>query len=559
MKINGILKKYERLEFELNDNAKYIKITQPNGEKNILYPFSYQPIDISYEEEGFENVSKKGTEKTLCRFTPDFAGKMTVECFFENKESEKTELTIKNSDNHGYIEISEKDGKYFCYSDKTPFFSIGINTAFPTSYVKSDGTEFGVSSHGFIGLKQYERWFKKLSQNGVNIARVWLGHEYFTPDTKNAFELDKTQFSKIDFLLSLAEKYGIKLKLTLEQFRFFKYKNDDDSDGYAGNVFGFFNKNLYYNTERCESADEWLTDEKWKKAWLFKVREFAKRYSGDTRIFAIELWNEMNCVGKWKNMVAWNREMLPIVKKLFPKNLVINSLGSFDCEDVLEMYEDFCWEKYDFVQIHRYLDQGAKYEDCKGSPIDMIKGGFSRLETKKPVFFAETGAVSNCHSGPFKYYVNDDDGIIFADTVYTPVFLKSCGTGNIWHWDERYVESKNLYHLFKPIKNLTNNVDFENEAFESLDFSNEDVSCLVLQGKNTSLGYIRNKNYNWQNVLRDLQEVYPTERFYLDIKEKSAVELFPIWENDRTEAKISEKKIEFKNIKIGILFKIIHK
>ncbi len=558
MKVTGNFEQYERLEFELDDNTEYIKITVPDGHETVLRPFSYQPIDIRYDENGIESISKAGTEKSICRFTPDFTGKMIVECFFNDKSSQRTEWIITDSNNHGYIEIGEKDSRYFCFTDQTPFFPIGINTAFPATYARSSGTEFGLSSYGFMGLREYERWFKKLSGNGVNVARVWLGHEYFSPDTLNVCEFEATQFSKIDCLLSIAKKYGIKLKLTLEQFRFFSYDQQGNSGGYSGDVFKKFNKNLYCHGERCENADEWLTSERWKTAWLFKVEELAKRYAGDTEIFAIELWNEMNCVGTWENMVNWNREMLPKVKQLFPKHLVTNSIGSFDCEAVCKMYTSFCWKNCDFVQFHRYLDQGAQYEDCK-NPIEVIKGGFSRLATTKPVFVAETGAVNNCHSGPFNFYVNDDDGILFADVVYTPVFMKSCGTGNIWHWDNRYVESKNLYHLFKPIKNLINGIDFESEAFETLDFSNDTVYCLLLKGKNTTIGYLRNKNYNWQTVLRDLKEVAPIDEFFLPTTQKSRAELFPIWDNDRSEATATEHGIAFENIKIGVLFKLVSK
>lgn len=170
----------------------------------------------------------------------------------------------------------------------------------------------------------------------------------------------------------------------------------------------------------------------------------------------------MNCVGEFNTMTEWNRDILPKVKKLFPKNLVCNSLGSFDSDFVKNMYDSFCWYKSDFMQIHRYLDQGASYGDCRENMLDVIKGAFKKIPSDKPVFLAETGAVNNCHSGPFKFYVNDDREILFADAVYTPVFLKSAGTGNIWHWDERYVESKNLYPMFKPIKELVDIVDFEN-------------------------------------------------------------------------------------------------
>lgn len=547
--------KYERLDFNVGNDIEFIKINRPDGKTDTIYPFIYQPIKVSYDEEGIETTKIDGNEEMHCRYTPDFTGKATVE--FCGKKTSAKELNVTESECHGYVEIGKTDKKYFSYSDGTPFFALGINIAFPTVYKASNHTEFGLSQeNGYIGLRQYERWFKKLSENGVNVARVWLGHEYFNPDTKQIRNFDYKQFSKIDMLLELARKYSIKLKLTLEQFRFFDYERKATSDSYDDDVFRKFNKCLYDDDIRCSSSEEWLTEDRWKKAWLYKVKEFAKRYSGDTTIFSVELWNEMNSVAAIEMITKWNRDIVPEVKKMFPKNLVCNSLGSLDSQNAKFDYNSFCWDELDFVQIHRYLDQGAHCQDCNNSPLEAVKKAFDIVKTDKPIFVAETGAVNNCHSGPFRFYVNDDRGIIFADTVYTPIFLKSAGTGNIWHWDERYVESKNLYSMFRPIKELVSGVDFEKQHFVSMDLSTNEVSLLLLKGSTISLGYIRNKADNWKNVLRDMVAVKPIEKFRFGLDGASDIQCIKIWKDERTTAKAKNSFIMFENICYGTLFKI---
>lgn len=560
MIINGELTKYSRITFDFDKPTDFIKIIRPDGKVDTVDTFIYQPITVSYDSEGIEKAKCSGTTQQKCRYTPNFSGSAKIKAYAGNNIIEETDLEIGESSNHGYIKISQNDKKYFTYTDGTPFFVIGINTAFPTSYGVSDGTEFGLSlSHKYVGLRQYERWFKKLSQNGVNVARVWLGHEYFTPDTENAFVFNYAQFSKIDMLFELAKKYHIKLKITLEQFRFFDYERVANSNSYGDDVFRKFNKKLYHDGKRCEDIDEWLSDNTWREAWLAKVNEFAKRYSGDTELFAVELWNEMNWLnvhGSYLDIYDWNRQILPQVQDMFPQHLVINSLGSLDSEYSNQMYDNFCWDKVPFAQIHRYLDQGAEYDDCHCSPIDMIGGAFEKFDTDKAVYIAETGAVNNCHSGPFKFYVNDDDGIIFADTVYTPLFMKSCGAGSIWHWDERYIEAKNLYGLFKPLCNLVSNVEFDKESFEPLSFSDKNVKVLLLKGKTLTLGYIRNTDYNWENVLRDLKNVPPVDAFKINLSNVENIELIPIWSNDRTTVTFDSESMTFKNIAIGTFFKI---
>ncbi len=559
MIINGKFEKYSRLTFSFNTIIDYIKIIKPNNEEEKVESFIYQPIKVSYDAEGIEKVEKNGEVLYECRYTPDFSGSAKLQVYYNSKIIEDSEIEITDSEKHGYIEISKSDGKYFSFTDGSPFFAIGINTAFPTGYGMSDGTEFGLTvSSKYLGLRQYERWFKKLSLNGCNVARVWLGHEYFSPDTEIAGQFDYSQFSKIDMLFDLAKKYNIKLKITIEQFGFFDYEKTANSNSYSDDVFRKFNKRLYHNNEPCKNMDEWIRNEKWSDLWLLKMSEFAKRYSGDTELFAIELWNEMDTlyVTNKSYIFDWNNKILPIVKGMFPKNFVVNSLGSLGSSFANKLYNNFCWDKSSFVQIHRYIDQGAQYTDCHKSPIDMLKGAFERVISDKPILIAETGAVNNCHSGPFKFYVNDDDGIIFADTVYTPVFCKSCGTGCIWHWDERYVESKNLYHLFRPISDLISGIEIDRENFEPVSIANENIVVLMLKSEKMTLGYIRNANYNWENVLRDLSQVPPVAMFRFNIANIKNVTLYPVWENDNTSISFDDNTVTFENIGIGTLFKI---
>lgn len=145
----------------------------------------------------------------------------------------------------------------------------------------------------YLGLRQFDRWFKKASENGVNVVRLWLGHEYLCPDADEAGVLDTSKLEKIEAVIDLAKSYGLKTKLTIEQFRLFDYDRRSDNS-YTGDVLSKFNKKLYADGKRCESISEWLTDEKWREAWLKKVRALAARLSGDPSIFMIELWNEMN-------------------------------------------------------------------------------------------------------------------------------------------------------------------------------------------------------------------------------------------------------------------------
>lgn len=547
---NMQVKVYERIELKLKENTSSVYLMAKKGEKNALEPFLYQPVEFVYNDEGIEQMRHSAEPYDMVRFTLKEEGEYTVEICYTSGETEAVNITAQGFANDGYVTVSQKDSRYFSYTNEKGYFPIGINVCFPRKIPVSDNSEFGVKDEFcFMGLRQYERWFKKLSQNGVNLVRIWLGHPYFSPSTFDAEVFDYAQFSKIDALIILAKKYGLKLKLTFEQFRYTDYggKGSQPTLSYA------FNNPIKLNGEICPCIEEWTTKDKWKNAWLNKVHEFAKRYAGDTEIFAFELWNEMNCL---PNTNEWNREMLPRVKEYFPDNMVINSLGSMDCDQAVNAYNSFPWELTAFKQVHRYLDQGAKLSDTARNPIEMTVEGIKYLKKDDmPLILAETGGVNNCHSAEFKYYSVDDRGMLLVDCVYTAVFCGMASCGNIWHWDERYIEAKNLYKYFVPISKLAEGIDFASEEFEPIDLSDDSVYLLILKGKTLSIGFIRNKADCWQNVLRDMNETKTTVNKTIEFNADS-IEQIKIWDNDTTKITTDNGKLIFDNILYGTIFKI---
>lgn len=551
-KINGQKERYERLQIDISrkSDIKYIKVITPSGRTDKILPFKPQPVSFYYTDEGIEKSSVTEDYYYACRYTPEEVGEFIFEAWNDTEIIATEKLQIAEGTSHGYVEVSKKDKRYFSYTDGTPFFWLGINLCFPAFYSISSGQEFGYTSDSeTIGLRQYERWLKKCAQNGVNVVRLWLGHVYWSPDTEDIYKLNDSQWAKIDMIVALARKYKIKLKLTLEHFRTF------------GEILlpKPFHKVLRDKDVLCQSMEEWMTDERWANAWLYKVHELAKRYSGDTTVCMIELWNEMNAIStKDKSiMVKWNEKMLPKVKALFPRQLVTNSLGSLDSEKTQKHYRDFCWDATEVMQVHRYLDQGAKLDVCRGAIIPSVKEAFDFMLTdEKPLLLAETGAVNNCHSGEFKYYPADDRGIIFVDCVYTPIFLGSAGCGNIWHW-ESYVENKKLFKYFSPLKQLTDGIDFANESYKAIDASTTDAHVLLLKGKTNCIGFIRNKKDTWFSYLRDDTDVCPIKELKLDLG-ASAAELYPIWQEDTSSVRITNGSVAFENVLYGTLFKIVY-
>ena len=123
-----------------------------------------------------------------------------------------------------------------------------------------------------------------------------------------------------------------------------------------------------------------------------KIAWYAEQVGDEPAVFAWELWNEMNAVrGQWQ---PWTEVMLPELRRQFPNNLVIQSLGSFDRDSSREPYQQLCrMPGNDIAQVHRYLDLGAQLPICHG-PVDLLAADAvaelrrfrlaSRLSSPKP-------------------------------------------------------------------------------------------------------------------------------------------------------------------------------
>lgn len=543
--------RYERLEFGFDRPVDHLLITAPSGETDTVLPFWFRPIDVTYDADGFEHVTVTGADECRARYTPRECGRYTVTAAFTDGTAQTSAFTACERGHHGYIGVSRADHRYFAHTDGTPFVPIGLNTARPIGYRASNGQEFGHSDRIiYAGVAEYDRWFRQCAANGVNLIRLWVGYNYFNPDPYEGDGWRLERLSLLDRVIDTAARYGIAVKLTVDQFRFFEYTGNN----YSGNAFA---KSMWQGERRCESMEEFLHDPVWKARWLTKVGMLARRYAGCTNLFAIELWNEMNAVFADfdRDIVPWNREMAPQVQKLFPHNMVINSLGSLEYDDNAREYRDFPWDLFAFRQVHRYLNLGAQFKACHHDMLTVVTDAVERMgEGDTPLLLAETGAVEQCHSGPFKFYKSDHRGLLFADCVYTPLFLGTAGCGNIWHWDN-YVEAKNLYHLYAPLAALIRGIAFDREDFCPLQAIADGLRVFLLRGTHHTLGYMRNAEDNWENVLRDDREPVPvTAHLPIDLP-KGKLTLFPIWADDTAAAERTPEGLAFRAVRHGLLFR----
>ena len=385
-----------------------------------------------------------------------------------------------SDDAQHFVRVSPRDSRYFELDNGKPYIPIGMNLIAPP---KGDPAVM-------------DEWFGKLAAQGANYVRIWLGNNYYDVEHAKSGEYDEEKAKRVDQMLASARAHGIRVKLCVDFFRHL---------GEGTQTWAAKPLHLVKNGGLATNMVDWVNSSACRQRYKGKYDFFARRYGSDPMVFGWELWNEMNAV-VGGDVRGWTAEMLPELHKRFPKNLCVQSLGSFDSDGARAIYADVCrMSDNDVAQVHRYLDLGAKLEICH-APVDVFAADAVRelqaFGVKKPILLAESGAVEPCHSGPSKLYVKDRDGLILHDVLFAPFFAGAAGPGHIWHWDV-YVAKNDLWWQFGRFAQAVADLDPPAEAFQAQTIDHPRLRILVLRGKHTTLAWLRDTQATWQSALAE--------------------------------------------------------
>ncbi|MCG3147119.1 MAG: hypothetical protein PCFJNLEI_00556 [Verrucomicrobiae bacterium] len=375
-----------------------------------------------------------------------------------------------------YVRVSPRDSRYFELDNGQPYIPIGLNLVSPLK------GEMAIMAD----------WCAKLAAQGGNFARIRLDSAFFEIEHAKSGEYDAEKAKRTDEMLALARKHGLRVKLCIDGFR---HIHETDAKKFGKPIHHVANGGLATN------MTDWVNSPACRQRHKGKYDFLANRYGSDPIIFGWELWNEMNCVAGG-DVRDWTKEMLAELHRRFPKNLCMQSLGSFDSNSQRPIYRDICqMPGNDVAQIHRYLDLGASLKVCHG-PVDVLAAEAIRevrgYRTNKPILLAESGGVEWQHSGPWKYYDQDTEGMILHDVLFAPFFAGAAGPGHFWHRD--YVAKHDLWWHFGRFAQAVADLDPPAEAFEVQKLDHPRLRIYVLRGKRTTLAWCRDKEATWQTV-----------------------------------------------------------
>lgn len=451
------------------------------------------------------------------------------------------------SSDTAYVRVSPRDPRYFELSDGTPFIPVGLNLANPRT---SDETE---------GMTRMKDWMIKLAKYNGNFVRFWYSAPFFDVENGRQGEYSESQARRIEQLLDFAKEKGIRVKATFEHFRTIPV----DPKNMYGAIFGRPNYGIE-NGGHVTDMTDFLKNETNRNDYRKKLDWYKHRFGSDPVIFAYELWNEMNAVSG-EGWEEWTRIFLGEVKNRFPRTLVTQSLGSLDREAAVKKNRENCMLPGNNIsQVHRYLDLGASWEICHG-PLDVsLAQAMTEMRSwnlSKPIMIAESGAVEPKHTGPFKYYPKDKEGILLHDILFTPFFCGAAGTGNIWHW-ESYVDANNLWWQFGRFSAVVKGLDPPAENFSIISTSQEPLRIYALYGKKTLLIWCRDAGNTWKTELVDDQPPAEISNFSLDLTPvgklsgKAKVLIYDPWKDKWSGAKIRKNCIRLPSFKRSIVIRV---
>lgn len=438
-----------------------------------------------------------------------------------------------------FVVVSSRDPRYLELSDGSRYIPIGLNMIAPPAE----------------GFPVMEQWMAQLAQQGGNYIRVWLSNPFFDVEHARSGEYDEEKAKRIEQMLECAGRNGIRVKMCLEHFRHLgggrqawaaKPLHLVSNGGTATNIADFFNG---------QASRELF---KRKLAW------YAKRFGDNPTVFGWELWNEINAV-QGGDYLAWTEIMLPELHRLFPKNLAMQSLGSFDGDYARAPYRRLAtMPGNDVAQVHRYLDLGAKLEVCHG-PMDVLAADAVRellsQNPGRPVLLAESGAVEPSHSGPFKLYEQDKQGMLLHDVLFAPFFAGAAGPGHIWHWDQ-YVAKLNLWHHFGRFAEAVRGIDPPAEKFEPLMLRHDRLRVYALKGRQTTLLWCRDSQNTWRSELAEGKAAELVQGAVIDLTglgeryTQGTARLYDPWKNAWTEAAIHDGRVSLPDFKRSIVVRI---
>lgn len=520
-------RQYEKLELALYENKEtiakegnpydynYFKIigefTAPSGKKVTQVAFWYQHAEISLNEndlslpsgisgvasnnpdepQGREIVTAVGNPHYRIRLLPDEEGLWTyqLKVYKRNSLIETIPGSIKIASGiktfKGFLKVDETNKRFFTYENGQTYVPIGQNLAWYTSSTRKS--------------VDYDVWFGKMSEVGMNIARIWLATWGFALHWGTSFDNFSSRYAsltRLDNVIDLASKYNIKIILVLlNHGQFSSLVNPE------------WNKNPWniQNGGILEHPIQFFTLEEAKQAYKNQLLYLIARYGYFDNLMSWELFNEVDYVdGAAMGSLAiknWHNEMANFIKTNDPYHHMITTSykgstgGAFNLSSI------------DFVSPHSY-DYAEK--SILNQLPTVINSVFD--EYQKPVLQAELGI--NWQNG-FQSYLADPNGYALHHGLWAGMMGGGVGGAMNWWWDSQ-IHPYNMYEVFRGAASYAEKLNLTGSDLQlindvsNLKINNSQLRLLGYHFNNRLYGYLYDGSWtykNYQNITTKLATI----------------------------------------------------
>lgn len=221
--------------YDPDEIAVDLLVTLPDGTETSQPGFFHQEVLRTYREP-VESWTETDKTDWRVRFRPWLAGehrwRLRVE-YRNPRAAEGEEAVVLETEGRfvaearpearGFVRVSERDPRYFEFSNGEFFYPMGHTIRSPSDRrprIYEAPLEQTLDTVEAMGTAVFERWFRRLSENGANFGRVWISNWWLGlewnhrhPGYHGRKYFNQANAARLDRLLELAEEYGIYLNI----------------------------------------------------------------------------------------------------------------------------------------------------------------------------------------------------------------------------------------------------------------------------------------------------------------------------------------------------------
>lgn len=465
--------------------------TAPSGGQVTVPGFAYQGYTRTQDANGNEVLTASGALSWKVRFAPTEVGtwqwSWTVTTPTGSTSSSVQTLQVTGGPSHGFLQVSPTSNRYLSYTDGSPYFAVGENTAFP------DGTEAGPRTYAYDSL------FSSLAAQGGNWARVWMAP--FGGAFPNGFGVEWSNTGlgnyggrqdhawDLDYVVDLAGSRGVALQLALQWHGAWSTTVNSD---WVNNPYNAANGGP------LASPGAVFTDATALSYERQLLRYMVARWGYATSVGTWELWNEVGYVDNYAPSVSqsWHASMAAYLRSLDPAHRPLTtSLGNNAQDPQL-------WANagLDVSQIHRY-NSATRCNSCNW-PLDLRTAVLAaRTNDAVPTLVGEESISTTGGSAMFQ---NDPLGVGFHDALWSPLMSGAYGTGMSWWWLAVDNHASTYYPLLGAISRFLAPVRLDQESLVSDIRTQTPIGATLdvygLHGNQVALYWVKDRAYQWGSV-----------------------------------------------------------